>query len=144
MLKRTFKLLFNMIGYQINRISSPILSDKLISGKIGNFNIFLNNSHALPGYLQQFPHYSANLPRLASKVKEKYQDLIMIDVGANIGDTVALVRSVSDFPIVCIEGDDFYFNILKKNIEQFNNVSAFQFFLGEHDKTIAGKKEIAY
>lgn len=142
MLKKTFKYLFHKLGLQINRISrEKSQSNNLVLKQVGKFKILMNETHALPDYLKQFPHYSSNLPRLASKVKEKYQDLILIDVGANIGDTVALIRSVSYFPIVCIEGDDFYFNILKKNIKQFDEAYAYQFFLGEHDKTISGKKE---
>jgi FkbM family methyltransferase len=65
----------------------------------------------------------------------------LIDVGANVGDTVALSRSVSHFPIVCIEGDSYYFNILKKNLAQFEDVKAFNFFLGDENKKIPGKKE---
>ncbi|MCX6297255.1 MAG: FkbM family methyltransferase [Bacteroidetes bacterium] len=142
MAKKILKLLFNKLGLQISRISHTSNNpEKLVSCKIGNYNILLNNSHALPGYLKQFPHYSQNLPRLSSKIKEKYQDLMIIDVGANIGDTVALVRSISYCPIICIEGDNYFFNILKKNIEQFKEVYAFQLFLGEHNNIISGKKE---
>lgn len=142
MLKKIFKYLFHKLGFQINGISrQKSKSNEIVLRQVGKFNILMNKTHALPDYLKQFPHYSSNLPRLASKVKEKYQDLILIDIGANIGDTVALVRSISYCPIVCIEGDDFFFSILKKNITQFKNVHAFQFFLGEHDEKISGRTE---
>ena len=143
MIKNTVKKLFGKLGLQVSRTSKTSYNhNEIITSRIGDYNMLLNKRHALPNVLKKFPYYSTNLPRLASKVKEKYTDLLLIDVGANIGDTVALNRSKTHFPIVCIEGDDFYFSILKKNITQFKNVEAFHFFLGEKNNIITGRKEI--
>jgi len=67
--------------------------------------------------------------------------LILIDVGANVGDTIALVRSQEYCPIVCIEGNINYFNILDQNIHQFEEVYAFLQYLGEKNETIHVKTE---
>jgi hypothetical protein len=37
----------------------------------------------------------------------KYPNLTMIDVGANVGDSIAIVRV--DVPILCVEGEDHFF-----------------------------------
>lgn len=107
--------------------------------KIGNFIITMNGDHALPRHLKNNPGYSANLPRLIAHTKEKYPDLKMIDVGANIGDTVALVQTIiPNIPILCIEGDEKYFKLLSKNLSKFKNTKACQCFLGEKDGTVNG------
>ncbi len=47
----------------------------------------------------------------------KYPDLTFIDIGANVGDTVVLLRALgAGSPILCIEGDDRFFAILSKNL----------------------------
>ncbi len=109
--------------------------------QIGSFQMLINNDHALPYYLKFLPHYSKNFPRIAGHVNKKHSDLVILDIGANIGDTVALVRSEINCPIICIEGDSYFFSILKKNIEQFIQVIPFQIFLGDSSKTITGKTE---
>src|SRR5215468_3310141 len=50
-------------------------------------------SHELPLTRKRLPCYSANLGRIAAQVKGKYPDLTVIDIGANIGDSAAIVRS---------------------------------------------------
>ncbi len=137
MLKTIIKQVFSFFGLQISKIPKKqknFLGSQKI--KIGNFEIKLKPDHALPKILEKWPNYSANLPRLASKAKEKYPDLLLIDVGANVGDTVALLRKESYFPIVCIEGDAEYFDLLNQNIQQFKDVSIFQYFLGEESEVV--------
>jgi len=135
MLKDILKKIFSFFGLQVKKIPKKIKFIKNLQQiKIGNFEINLNADHTLPKVLKKWPNYSANLPRLASKIKEKYPDLILIDVGANVGDTVALLRKDCFFPIVCIEGDNEYYHLLSQNIKQFKEVSIFQHFLGENSK----------
>jgi len=126
----------NKLGFQISRLPyEGGNSSELIKVKVGDYQILLNGNHQLPQYMRN-PYYSTNLPRLAQAVKEKYSDLTMIDVGANVGDTVAFARSKSYFPIVCIEGDDDFFKILKTNLEGFKDVYPFQHILGEKKAVI--------
>jgi hypothetical protein len=63
-----------------------------------------------------FPHYRENLGRLAAAVERKYPGRGFIDVGANVGDNAAIVRAHSSLPILCIEGSEFRYEILKKNV----------------------------
>jgi FkbM family methyltransferase len=90
------------------------------------------------------------LPLLGVLAKGKYPNLSMIDIGANMGDTVALVRSESYFPIACIEGDGEFFEVLKTNTGSFKDVSIFKAIMGEEDREItasykknAGSEETA-
>ena len=109
------------------------VSDRVKEITIGKYPMKINGTHALPHYLQYYPDYSSNFPRLVCKAKQHIPDLIVLDVGANIGDTVAMVRTVTDCPIVCIEGDAKYYELLRQNISQFDAVWTFRTFLGEQD-----------
>ncbi|OIO19912.1 MAG: hypothetical protein AUJ23_01160 [Candidatus Magasanikbacteria bacterium CG1_02_32_51] len=138
-LKKFIKTIFWSFGYRIDRVPFVKKSkDELLNSLVGKYHIFLTGDSQLPLYLRN-PMYSTNLPRLVKVLNQKYQDLIMIDVGANVGDTVALTKSVCDIPIVCIEGGQDYFNILKKNIVQFKNIYAFQYFFGDKNGSIGSK-----
>ncbi len=98
-------------------------------------------SHDLPFYLLKYPFYSSNVGRIAAAVFKKYQHLTFIDIGANIGDTLVVLRQKAHFPVLCIEGDSFYFNILIQNARHFENVKCVQLFLGEQEMTIQSELE---
>lgn len=136
MIKDVIKNIFGGLGYQILKIHDKKPSSRIIKAKIGKFSLFMREDHQLPVFLRHLPYYSMNLPRLAVEVFKKYPNLKMIDVGANIGDTVALVRSKVSFPIISIDGDDDFFEFLKKNTRQFKDVQVFKQLLGEKDEEV--------
>ena len=105
--------------------------DPLVQREVAGFKLWLPFSHALPFILQQLPQYSSNLARIAKYTYGKYPDLHFIDIGANVGDTVAMLRREATFPILCIEGSDKFFSILKKNTAQFSDVCTVQTYVGE-------------
>jgi FkbM family methyltransferase len=89
----------------------------------------------------QFPESAGQLGRLASLLKTKYPNLAAMDIGANVGDTACIIKSAADIPLLCIEGDEFSFGFLKKNVSQFQNVSIHKLFLGEKTETISATVE---
>ena len=70
-------------------------------------------------------------------IQSKYPDSTMVDIGANVGDTIAVIRSQSNIPIIAIEGDSFSYSFLKKNIEQFKDIEILKHFLGEENKELS-------
>lgn len=142
--KNLIKRIVSKFNYRISRIPKTFISDKLVKRKIGKFELLMREDHQLTVFMKYQKYYSTNLPRLAVEVFNKYPDLKMIDIGANIGDTVALTRSVCDFPITCIDGDEEFFKILNENIRQFKNVKAYRQLLGDKDEEISAvlKKNI--
>lgn len=111
---------------------------KVVTKNVGGFPLKMNADHVLPRILQKNPNYSANLPRLAARAREKHPRLAVLDVGANIGDGVALIRGKVQCPIICIEGDPFYFSLLQENLKQFAETWAYNLFLGERTEGVAG------
>jgi FkbM family methyltransferase len=107
-----------------------------VSIRIGNYQISIQEQNELWIPYSQVPDHMGDLGRLAKQVFQVYPDALMIDVGANVGDTAAIVKTAVDVPIVCIEGDPAVFALLQQNIAPMKNVTTHQCFLGEKAETI--------
>jgi len=105
--------------------------DPLVKLKIGNQTILVPLSHQLHKNVRIHPDYNFNLPRVIGYVSAKYPDVKVIDIGANIGDTAAFIKNYSDAPILCIDGEKKYLDILKKNVAKYKNVSICNALVGE-------------
>jgi FkbM family methyltransferase len=116
----------------IKKISS--FYDPLIDYQLNSCKIKIPLSHSLPIVLKQYPDYAKNLARVASCVYHKYPHLTIIDIGANIGDSVYILREKVPCPILCIEGDPGFFRILQTNTAACENVSIKQVFVGTTDE----------
>lgn len=80
-----------------------------------DFSIQLPTDHMLPVYQKQHPKYDRFLPHLAKYLQPS---ATVIDVGANVGDTLAgMVEQNSTVSFVCIEPDDLFYQLLEKNIQ---------------------------
>lgn len=83
--------------------------------QLGGLEIVLPSNHALPGYQQRFRLYDKFLPHLASTFDA---DGMIVDIGANIGDTAVLLSQYCDNHILCIEPDHEFFGFLERNIRR--------------------------
>lgn len=97
------------------------VDDPNIRIEIDGSSLLLPFSHELPVYRSLFPEYSANLGRIARVVQEHHPGTI-VDIGANVGDSVAIIRWHSDAPILCVEGDSVYLPYLATNTARFADV----------------------
>jgi FkbM family methyltransferase len=101
-------------------------SKKPIPAKIHGFNVLLNPGNTYPFIIQDTPLFNAPLVELVFQAfSVKGRPLRFVDVGAATGDTVLLLRQkcpsqVGEF--ICVEGDAEFFNLLSKNMRQFENV----------------------
>ncbi len=107
------------------------LNDPLVTYEMLGVRLTLPLSHDLPIYRSVYPQYGLNLVTIANYVHGKYEDLAAIDIGANVGDTVALLRSAGSFPILCIEGDTTFFPILCRNTASIDAVDTEHIFVGD-------------
>jgi FkbM family methyltransferase len=83
------------------------------------FSILLPSNHLLPTYQRLYPNYDRFLPHLAKYISPS--DTI-VDVGANVGDTLAgMIAQNSRASYVCIEPDTSFFRFLEKNIERMKD-----------------------
>jgi FkbM family methyltransferase len=114
--------------------------DMYVRYELGGSKILLPRSHNLPLVRAAFPQYSTNIARLCGYMAEKYPDLHLVDIGANVGDTVAIVREHSQCPILCVEADELYFGILSENLQRanFHSVQAVRAFVATYTGQLQG------
>lgn len=72
--------------------------------KIGPHSILLPHDHMLDRYQEKWKRYDIALGEIARIAFTKYPELTAIDVGANIGDSAALICKHQNIPVLCIEG----------------------------------------
>lgn len=105
------------LGRLCRRVRRWILkfADPLVNWDLNGRTLRLPLSHQLPLYRREFPTYSANLERLAAVLHREAGPLRMIDVGANVGDSLALAGIQGQDACLLIEGDPRYFRLLQAN-----------------------------
>ena len=81
--------------------------------QVGGLEICLPLKHALPEYQSKFRLYDKFLPHVAATLDERG---VIVDIGANVGDTTVLLSQYCNNDILCIEPDDKYYGFLKRNI----------------------------
>jgi FkbM family methyltransferase len=83
---------------------------------IHDFALLMPLAHALPEYRFNFPDYGENLGRIARTVCCKYPRATIIDIGANIGDSAAIIRHhAGPVATLCIEPSEEYYPYLLRN-----------------------------
>jgi FkbM family methyltransferase len=100
--------------------------------RCGNFDLEAPAQHGLVGLLQQQPDRDLCVGIAARHLGAKYPDASMIDIGANIGDTAAMMASHAANPLVLVEASDFFYAFLERNAGQFPNpVTLHKALIGE-------------
>lgn len=119
--KFTGKLLFKVL-LTIRKLLIQLNNSVLIKYELEGKTILLPMRHDFPLVRKAHPYYDSNIGRIAKYLLEKYPDLKAIDIGANVGDTAIIIKTNADIPLLCIEGEPFYFDLLKKNTSNLNNI----------------------
>jgi FkbM family methyltransferase len=90
---------------------------------IGNTQLWLPPEHLLPIYKQKNRLYDSFLPVLATRLPK---NCIVVDVGANIGDTCkSMYSSNPSLSFVCVEPDAKFFKYLKFNTRRIPKENLF-------------------
>lgn len=87
--------------------------------EIGNHKIDLGYDHKLSQYQRDFPMYDCFLGELSRYLGD---DKWSIDVGANVGDSVFLLKKHSNTKVLAVEPVREYFDLLCKNVAKLENV----------------------
>jgi len=110
---KLYKVLFANV-YKFKRILRIFFRiDQVI--KIDTRKIILPPGHMLSWYNDIYKDYDKFLPNIIRNIKPKGS---IIDIGANVGDTLwGLINANEELDYYCIEGDDYFFKYLTKNKE---------------------------
>lgn len=138
-MKKLVRSIFNKLGYDFikTNVHSPDKAKKTIPVQVGGYTILMPGNNPQISVYKYYPDSNSQMARLAKLIHSRYNEMTMIDVGANVGDTIAVVRSLVQLPIIAIEGDATSFSFLQKNASQFPDVMVFNQYLGEENKQIA-------
>ncbi len=114
----------------LKRVVPPVLWDALRSTfknhaqqilEFGPYAIRLPADHMLPANLRGHPRYDRFLPHLAAQVAP---GAAIVDIGANVGDTLAAMAARNPrAAYVCVEADSGFFDYLDANIAVMKSVT---------------------
>ncbi|PWU04739.1 MAG: hypothetical protein C5B52_00950 [Bacteroidetes bacterium] len=132
-MKKLIRNFLGYFGYDIVKVMPTNVLKKQRKVRVGKFTIIMPGNNPLAYTYTKQPDFGSEISRLVGYVKTKYPDMGFLDIGANTGDTIAHVKSVSDVPVIAIEGDDVSYKYLTENVKQFNGVTIIKQFVGESD-----------
>ncbi len=139
-MKGIIRSFFNRFGYDIVKTENWHLLRKELKNqvKVGNYEISMPGDNTLQNTYHLYPDFNGHLGRLAAVIAKKYPDMTVVDIGANVGDTIAIIKTLIDVPVIGIEGDDISYQYLEKNATQFSKVTTIKTFLGDkkHDQKV--------
>ena len=93
--------------------------------------IRLPASHSTPFHWKYNGEYSKSLGRVALACGAKYPGALFVDVGANVGDSAAIIRAAgARNKIISIEGVERFYAVLRSNAETLRDVVPVRCFVG--------------
>jgi FkbM family methyltransferase len=105
----------------------------MVTADIYGFPLRMRIDHRLPEILAYVPAFNQPLGILAETLTGQGRQISVIDVGANIGDTVALIeqwsRSQADY--LCVEPDQEFFELCTRNLRSFPRARVVREFIGD-------------
>lgn len=126
-----------IIKYSNYETGSDSMSQQPRLYNIGSHSIILPPGHMLDQYQARWKRYDVVLGEIARIMYAKYPDLTVIDIGANIGDTAALICKYNLVPVLCIEGHPGFLTLLEANASRVNSEIEIEgCFLGTDGSTV--------
>lgn len=94
-----------------------LMPHRTVRRHVQGVDLCLPWSHRLPDYARMAPHYGQNLVELAALLKDDADGpLLMLDIGANIGDSAKQVIARTGAEVLCVEGDPYWARYLRMNL----------------------------
>ena len=110
-----------------------------ITTSSGIYQLRTTFGHPLKRYLSNFEKYDRFLPFLSKATCKS-----VIDIGSNIGDTLVLIKSISNTEVICVEPDKNFISYIHRNIERnrFNAVKLYPYPISAENKMVAIEKNL--
>jgi FkbM family methyltransferase len=125
------------LAHQIARRLATNFTRKIA---LGGHEIVLPRGHRLDWYRLRHRRYDEPVSDLCSILLKKYPELYVIDIGANVGDTAALMVKNTNVSVLCIEGNTVYIPLLKTNLGRVSQSSEIeQSYVGAEDVLVAAR-----
>ncbi len=113
------KMVWSLVRKALIKLLHDPICSLLIHGRLMKLPL----SHPLPSHLVQFRFYDRLPERIAEYVRRKYGHLSCIDVGANIGDTIASFYKKETDIFLAVEPNPKFNKLLTENWGWNDNVT---------------------
>lgn len=115
----------------VERRNQVFFRQGVTTWRYGNFLLTVPKNHPIIKLQETQPYRDLNIAISAKYMYEKYPDKVIIDIGANVGDTAALIASQTKSQLLLIESSDYFHSFLVKNAKLFENkVKILKCFIG--------------
>lgn len=104
--------------------------------KVGRHTLVFPADHMMPRYQAKWLRYDTALAYIARMIFSKYPRSSAVDIGANIGDSAALIQEYQSVPTLCIEGNPEFIGYLEKNSDVIGNIVVECLFVGENNQSV--------
>lgn len=96
----------------------------LVKYSVDGCEIYFPALHETPFHWKFAPDNSKSLGRVARACTAIHRDAVMLDIGANVGDSAAIVRSQGvRNRIIAVEGVEAFYTVLERNAELLGAVT---------------------
>jgi FkbM family methyltransferase len=128
----------------VNKIASPLThtltKDRLVDAHVYGRNLRMPVEHSLPAILRAFPQFNRPLALAVTAVAASSSNspLTVVDVGANIGETVTVIEEKNPglCSYLCVEADADIAEICRFNHNGNASVQTVQSFIGENEGAV--------
>ncbi len=110
-----------------------------ITTTVAGMTLSIPRHHSLPGLMANQPLRDQCVGLTARMVSQKYPDQTMIDIGANVGDTAAIMAENCSNPLVLVEASDIFFDYLARNTQNLKNRISLKKVIVSDGSSLAGE-----
>ena len=118
-------------------------ADPTVHYEFYGLDLALPLADELPRYRKATPGYCDNLRRVAAGVTSRYGPITAVDVGANIGDSVAILAAAGVNHVIAVEPDDRFYALLVQNVGRVPGVRTVKALLADVAGARQGKLQSA-
>lgn len=119
---RERRFIHRLAGYGVNPVQRQwrVWRKREQTHLIGGHPVALPPGHDLPFFQRRDPTYDAYAAELLRELADGAGRMLVIDVGANVGDTaVEALAAASNIEVVAVEGDPEFAAYARRNLAQF-------------------------
>ena len=121
---RRRRFLRRLVGYATNPAArrARVLLHREQHHVVAGLPLVLPPDHDLPFYQRRDPTYDAYAEVLVAELAARAERMLVIDLGANVGDTaVACLGAASNVDVIAVEGSPTFFPWLERNTEAYGD-----------------------
>ncbi|MFN6339409.1 MAG: FkbM family methyltransferase [Cyanobacteriota bacterium] len=102
-------------GESVEDQQHKFFQQKTTTIQCGDYQLVAPESHLLIQLQKGQPYRDLCIGSCAAYIANKYPQASFLDIGANIGDTAAVMASHARNKLILVEGSDYYYEFLVKN-----------------------------